>query len=182
MNYDFLKKLEINDEAIGKIIAEHERQLAKYNDYDAIKKSYKEQGEELAKLKKLDPAKLQEQLKTLAESHTTKVTEMEKQYNDNLKKLSVKASLTDAKDKDIITNLLDLSRVEIDKDGNILMGLTEQLEVLKKDKSFLFEDNKQDTKITGTQPHQSTPTRESKPAEGDDVFLNAFMSGAGLEG
>lgn len=175
----FLKGIEIDEELKSKILKEHNKALSKYNDYEEIKASYKAQGEELEKLRRLDPAKLQDKIKELTESHNKKMLETEERYNNNIKRIAVKSQLTDAHDSDLVTNLIDMNLITIDNEGNVLTGLNDQLELIKKDKAFLFK-GAEPQPVQGTTPHNSTPTRQPAQDTQEDSFFKAFEKHLGL--
>lgn len=155
-----LTKLGLNDEQIKKIFAERGKEMAKYNDYEEIKQKYKEQGERLNELQKMEPDKLKEQVDILTKNHKEQLKEMEKQHSETLKKMTVKMNLNDVYDPDIIMNLLDLNKIDIDENGNVKIGLDEQLENMRKEKSFLFKSD--NTKVTGITPAEGDFNNESK--------------------
>jgi hypothetical protein len=64
-------------------------------------------------------------------------------------------------------------------DGDNLLGLTEQLDNLKKSDAYLFEEEKQEP--TGGSGARFFTGGNHKENGGDaDTFLNALMQGAGL--
>lgn len=85
-----------------------------------------------------------------AESLKTKITELQeankkalKDYEENLKKVrmdaAIKIAIGDkAQDADIVSGLIDRSKLIVGDDGKIT-GLSEQLSALQKDKAFLFK-------------------------------------------
>ena len=120
-------------------------------------------NEEVEKVKKLGDT-IKERDKQIAdlkkfegdnEALKTKITELEKtnkdaktEYDNSVKKLkletAVKAELSGkVHDVGVAMNLLDLTKVEIDEDkGTIKSGFKDQFDNLKKDKGFLFVDEK----------------------------------------
>lgn len=172
-----LTKLGLNDEQIKKIFAERGKEMAKYNDYEEIKQKYKEQGEQLNELQKMEPEKLKEQVDILTKNHKEQLKEMEKQHSETLKKMTVKMNLNDVHDPDIIMNLLDLNKIDIDENGNVKIGLDEQLENMRKEKSFLFKND--NTKVTAVEPTEGDSAKEKKET---NEFLKSVYRGAGIEG
>lgn len=174
-----LKELGLTDEQSQKIFAERGKELAKYNDYEEIKRKYKEQGVELAKLKELEPEKLKEQIDLMSKNHKEQLNELELNHKQTVKKMAIKMNLTDVYDQDIVLSLLDLSKIDLDDEGNVKMGLNEQLESIRKDKEFLFKVN-ENLKTKATKPVEGT-TINNNSAEVDN-FVNAALKGAGLKG
>lgn len=169
--------LGLNEEQIEKIFSERGKELAKYNDYDEVKRKYKEQGEELTKLQELEPEKLKEQLDLMSKSHKEQLKDMENKHKENVKKMAVKMNLTDVYDPDIVLSLLDLNRVELDDNGNVKLGLEEQFKELKKEKSFLFKSS--NAKFEGTTPVEGDTKNNN--GQSMDNFLNGALRGAGLQ-
>lgn len=67
---------------------------------------------------------------------------------------------------------LDMSLVKLD--GEKLLGLSEQLESLKKSDGYLFEEEDNGGARVNTGGHHNTNTNT-------DAFMSAFMKGAGIE-
>lgn len=172
-----LKEIGLSDEQAQKIFSERGKEMAKYNDYEEIKQKYKEQGEQLSKLQELDPEKLKEQVDVLTKSHKEQIKEIENKHMENIKKMAIKMSLNDVHDPDIAMGLIDLSKVDVDDNGNVKMGLEEQLKSLRKDKSFLFRNDS--AKVTAKEPTEGDKINEK---DATDSFLKSVYQGAGLEG
>lgn len=76
--------------------------------------------------------KLQDDNKTAKEQHETELAETRLTS-------AVKLALTGkVQDLDIVSGLLDKTKIELDEQGNVKGGLDEQLTTLKESKSFLF--------------------------------------------
>lgn len=173
-----LKELGLTEEQVKKIFSERGKELAKYNDYDSIKEKYKQQGEELEKLKKLEPDKLKNQIEELSNKHREELKNIESKYNEDMKRMTIKMGLNDVHDADLVLNLLDLSKIDLKNDGSVGIGLNEQIENLRKEKSFLFKSN--DVKIEATEPVDSEATKQTNN-EGNDIFTSALLMGAGIK-
>lgn len=126
----------------------------------------KERDKQIETLKKDngDNAELQKQIETLQ----TQNKEAEKKYNEDLKNLqltnAIKLALSGkAQDEDLVAGLFDKSKLIIGDDGKVT-GLTEQLESLKKDKAFLF---KEDKLAPTTQPKPGFTLGGNPPAPGN---------------
>ena len=165
MKRDFLKSLELSDEAIDKIMAENGNDInglkAKITELEGQISDYKgqvsERDKQLETLKKSSGdaeslkqqiSKLQEENKAAAESYEAKIKQM---TIDN----AVNVALSDAKAKNAkaVRALLDLTDAQMD--GEKVKGLDKQLEKLKESDAYLFETD-------GGQP---TP-KGVKPAAG----------------
>lgn len=161
-------------------------------------------NEEVEKMKKLGNT-IKERDKQIAdlkkfegdnEALKTKITELEKtnkeakiEYDNSVKKLkletAVKAELSGkVHDVSVAMSLLDLTKVEIDEDkGTIKSGFKEQFDNLKKDKAFLFvEEKKQPEKKEPFKPAGTKP-KDSEDGGGDgDSAAVAFAKGLAAQG
>ena len=87
-----------------------------------------------------------EELKAQIETLQTENKEAQKKYEADLKELkisnAIKLSIADsAQDADLVAGLIDKTKLILGEDGNIT-GLDEQVKALKKDKAFLFKEDK----------------------------------------
>lgn len=100
--------------------------------------------EELDKIKNSgeDVTKLKEQITNLS----TTITENDKKHKEELQEQKLNSALKiailkDVQDVDIVSSLIDKTKLTLDENGEkITMGLTEQIENLKKTKPFLFKE------------------------------------------
>lgn len=115
------------------------------------------------------------------------VTDWEDKYNTDVATLklnnAVDLALIGAKAKNpkLAKAALDMSVIKLD--GDKLLGLTEQLDTLKKSDAYLFEEEKQtDPEPTGGASVFKFNTGGSHTGDGGtDAFTNALMKGAGLD-
>lgn len=170
-NTEFLDSLQLNDEQKAKIFEERGKELAKYSDYEELKKLCKKQNERLKELESLNPEKLKEEIAILSETHQKELNDIQEKNKDYIKKLAVKMNLNDAHDKDIVLNLMDMSKIDVDENGNIISGYEEQINNLKKNSGFLFKDNQ---KFSGTVPMQTNNNDDDGVV---DAFTIGFMNG-----
>ena len=111
------------------------------------------------------------------------VSEWQNKYNTDTEALkldsAVNMALVEAKAKNpkLAKSALDMSLIKMD--GDNLLGLTEQLDNLKKSDAYLFEEEKQE--LTGGSGARFFTGGNHSGNGGDaDTFLNALMQGAGL--
>lgn len=96
-----------------------------------------------------------------------------KKYDDDINALKLDNALTvalagsGAKDAEIVKGLIDRSIIKLD--GGNLVGVTEQLETLKKDKAFLFESAADDG---GADEIIDTGTQHVNPSKGETFGFN----------
>lgn len=161
MKRDFLKSLELSDEAIDKIMAENGNDInglkAKITELESQVSDYKgqvsERDKQLESLKKSKGdaeslkeqiSKLQEENKAAAESYEAKIKQM---TIDNA--VNVALSNAKAKNAKAVRALLDLTDAQMD--GETVKGLDKQLEKLKESDSYLFDGDAKPT-VKGAQP------------------------------
>ena len=81
---------------------------------------------------------------------------------------AIKLALGDtAQDTELVTGLFDKNKLILSEDGKVT-GLEEQLKTLKKEKAFLFKEEKpQQPQIKGGKPAEGsgTPPEDKKPSE-----------------
>ncbi len=150
MKLEELTKLGIPEEAAKNVLALNEAEVSaetkKLTDKDAELTMAADKIRELTEtVKKFDGVDV-EKLKT-------DLAEMSKKYDADTAALKLDNALSKvlagcgAKDADIVGKLLDRSIIKLD--GDKLIGVTEQLEKLKADKSFLFGSADEAAKSTG---------------------------------
>lgn len=112
------------------------------------------------------------------------VTEWENKYNTDIAAVkldsAVNMALVEAKAKNpkLAKAALDMSVIKLD--GENLIGLTEQLDTLKKSDAYLFEEQKVDDGKQGGAFVFSTGGNHNGGGN-TDAFMSALMKGAGLE-
>lgn len=150
MNKEFLKKLGIEDDAIGKIIAEYEKETETHNqtaetlktkdtEISSLKEQLKTANKQIADFKNMDI----ESIKKSADDYKTKFEESEKNAKAEIEKLKFDFALdgalvsAKARNSKAVKALLDMENLKF-ADGQIT-GLKEQIEKVKKENDFLFE-------------------------------------------
>lgn len=166
MKRKFLEDLGLEKDAIDKIMAENGADIeAAKAEYDALKQ---ERDSLAAQVTERDG-----QLETLRKSAgenetlTKQIADLQaenlaakQQYESDMKELklstAIKLALGDtAQDSELVAGLFDKSKLILSEDGKVT-GLEEQLKALKKEKAFLFKEEKA--------PQQQI--RGGKPADG----------------
>lgn len=178
MKRKFLEDLELDKDAIDKVMAENGADIeAAKADYDALK----QERDSLA----AQVAERDGQLETLRESAgenealTKQIADLQaenlaarQQYESDMKELklstAIKLALGDtAQDAELVAGLFDKSKLILSEDGKVT-GLEEQLKALKKEKAFLFKEEKApQQQIRGGKPAdgKGTPPVDKKPSE-----------------
>lgn len=196
MKRKFLEDFGLEKDAIDKIMAENGSDVnAAKADYEATKQQLEsanaqiqERDKQLETLRKSsgDNETLQKQITDLqAENKAAK-----EKYEADMKELklttAIKLAVGDsAHDADLVAGLFDRGKLVLNEDGTIT-GLEEQVKTIKKEKAFLFKEEKPGTVIKGGKPAEGagTPPADKKPSEMTYEELCAYMEanpGAALE-
>lgn len=170
MKREFLKELELEDETINKIMAEHGKSVNDYKqkaekvdtlesqiqDYDQQIKDRDQQLKDLGEKAKGNE-NLEQQIKELQQQNTDAQKEWEQKLNDQKKEAKLELALkdADAKNPKAVKALLNNDAVTLD--GENLIGLDEQLKNLKESDGYLFGE---------TQP-AGLQGRDPVPGQGD---------------
>lgn len=196
MKRKFLEDMGLEKDVIDKIMAENGSDVnAAKADYEATKQQLEsanaqiqERDKQLETLRKSsgDNEALQKQITDLqAENKAAK-----EKYEADMKELklttAIKLAIGDsAHDADLVAGLFDRGKLVLNEDGTIT-GLEEQVKTIKKEKAFLFKEEKPGTVIKGGKPAEGagSPPADKKPSEMTYEELCAYMEanpGAALE-
>ena len=175
MKRKFLEDLGLEKEAIDKIMAENGNDVnAAKADYDALKQQLEaantqvqERDGQLEQLKNAtgDVEAMKQQIATLqAENKTAK-----EKYEADLKDLKLSAAIkmalgNSAHDAELVAGLFDKAKLILSEDGQVT-GLEDQLKAIKKEKAFLFKEEKQQIKGGKPAEGRGTPPADKKPSE-----------------
>ena len=178
MKRKFLEDLGLEKEAIDKIMAENGNDVnAAKAEYDSMKQErdtmaaqVAERDKQLETLKNStgDMEALKQQIITLqADNQAAK-----EKYDADMKELKLSTAIRlalgeSAQDSDLVAGLFDKSKLILSDDGKVT-GLEEQLKSLKKEKAFLFKEEKPaQVQIKGGKPAEGkgTPPADKKPSE-----------------
>lgn len=178
MDKEALMKMGLTEKQAADVLAAEKASMANFipkhrfdevnDELKASKTAVGERDKQIAGLKKFEGtnAELTEKLKGLETANG----EATKKYEAELKafkiKNAVKFSIADkVQDPDIMLNLLDLSKIELDDKDGVKSGLKEQIENLQKTKEFLF-------KKAGTPPSPQINITGGTPKDGQDATNN----------
>ena len=183
MKREFLENLKIGDQALSKdlidtIMAENGRDIESakkpFADYEAIKEQLKTAQDGLKAFEGVDVKELQGKITEL----NTQLSDKDKEWQGKLDAMAfdarVKDAITAAKGRNAkaITALLDMDKLRQSKNQDA--DLKAELEALKKDNAYLFED---DT----TPPPYAGGTGKSTPPGKYDAETAKIMAAAGLD-
>lgn len=129
--------------------------------------------ETVKKFDGVDVEKLKTDLAAAQTKYDTDVGNLKRDSAVNLALLGAKA-----RDVKAIMPFLDLDTVKLD--GDKVMGLDEQLQKLKTDKAFLFEDENTNPAASAAHVNSAGEHHDSLDA-GMDAFVAAAMEGAGVQ-
>lgn len=150
MTREFLKQLGIEDkDTIDKIMSENGKDINaeknKFVDYDTLKNQLSEANKKIEEFGKLD----YDGVKAMADKYKADFEQSQAESKRQLEELrfshALENALTGAKARNVkaVKALLETDKIKLCKDGTV-SGLTEQLETIKKDNSYLFEEEKQE--------------------------------------
>ena len=147
-------------EAIGKSFVAR----GDFNTVNEAKKSLEAQvatmTTQLEDLKKVDTSKLQEEITRLqGENKSAK-----EQYENALSKArldqAVQMALVKAKARDVASVMPHINMGVVKLDGDQLLGLNDQIETIRKEKGYLFEDENNRSKSTGMSHQYGTESND----------------------
>ena len=178
MKRKFLEDLGLEKEAIDKIMAENGNDVNTAKaDYDSLKQQLdaanmqiQERDIQLETLKNStgDMEALKQQIASLQSDNQATKEKYEAAMRDLKLSTAIKLALGDsAQDADLVAGLFDKSKLIMSDDGKIT-GLDEQMKALKKEKAFLFKEEKApQPQIKGGKPAEGkgTPPADKKPSE-----------------
>lgn len=138
-----------------------------------LKEQLKTRDKDIEDLKKVDGAKLKDELKTLQDKYKTDTETLQIKIKESEFNNALEIALmgVNAKDRDIIKTLLDKEKITF-KEGKF-EGFNEQIDQLKKDKDFLFNADDQQTNKTYTYKPNGGGT-ETAPGSLNDAIAHAM--------
>ena len=169
MDTETLQGIGLNDEQIRSVMAEHgkvinplkQAQASAEQERDSLKAQLEDVNGQLSEAQKNSKkgSELQGQLKDLQKQFDDSKAKAEEQLQATKKDYEIAAALSKAgaKNDKAVKALLDTEKVNFDDNGK-LIGLSEQLEAVKKDNDFLFADaNESNPKPTITSKGNPNP-------------------------
>ncbi|MBG9788565.1 phage scaffolding protein [Brevibacillus laterosporus] len=184
---DWLKKLlqelGISEEHIKKITGGVEENYKGYvpkHRFDEVNETkkdlenqIKDRDKQLTELKKSvgDNEDLKKQIETLQSDNKAKDEQYQTKIKDMQVSTAIKLALSgEAHDPDLIADLLDKSKIEINEDGTLKGGLDDQVKALRESKAFLFVEKQEDKgfQFKGAQPAEGTRSNGDNKGQTDD--------------
>lgn len=178
MKRKFLEDLGLEKEAIDKIMSENGNDVnAARADYDALKQQLEaantqiqDRDTQLETLKNStgDTEELKQQIATLQSENQAAKEKYEADMKELKLSTAIKLALGDtAQDAELVSGLFDKTKLILSDDGKVT-GLEEQLKAIKKEKAFLFKEEKApQQQIKGGKPVDSkgAPPADKKTSE-----------------
>lgn len=197
MNFlQFLNTLSIDENTKQQIINNYNQEMGNYiprDRFNEVNNQLKKQTEELTQrdqqletLRKSSETteSLKKTIQELEETNKRNREESDKRLLAERKNNALRMELIQsAKDVDIVISQLNQEKIEVNEKGEIIGGLKEQLENLKANKSFLFNDetniqpdNKKNVIIGRTPINSNSPLNGGKSAnEVEEEQLDKFI-------
>ena len=180
MKRDLLKEHGFSEEQINFVMAENGKDVNSLKEQinnltgerDGLQKQIEDRDKQLNTLKKSskDNDELQSQIKQLQNENKTAKQNYQDQLAKQNKSFKIEGALRDAKAKNIKTvlPLIDTDKVSVNDDGT-LNGLSEQLESVKKDNSYLFGEEQKPSRIEMTNHFQDENNHKQGDAMVDKI-------------
>ncbi|GIN37804.1 phage scaffolding protein [Heyndrickxia oleronia] len=185
MKREFLEGLGLEKEAIEKIMAEHGKTVETHktkatdlqSSLDDLKGQLTQRDKDLKELKKKAEGseELQTQLTNLQKQYDDDKVSYEKKIKDTQLSSALKLALNGkVHDADLVTGLIDKTKIELGEDGNVAKGLDEQIKTLQESKSFLFVSQEDSTPlIKGVKPVEGEPGGQPSASIGANFAKSA---------
>ncbi|MBY0122162.1 phage scaffolding protein [Bacillus sp. S/N-304-OC-R1] len=195
MKREFLEGLGLDKEKIDSIMAEHGKTVESHKSKQAdlstsledLKKQLEQRDKDLKELKKQAEGSedLQKKLADLQKQYDDDKTNYETKLKETQLTSALKLALTGkVHDADLVTGLIDKTKIELGEDGNVTKGLDEQIKTLQESKSFLFVTGTKTPGIKGATPPGGDPGAGGAGTEssfGKKLAEEAASSNKGLE-
>ena len=187
MNRKFLEKLELSEEQIAQIMAEHGKSTqelqnklsAAEGNATSLQNQLDERDKDLKALKKETEgnAELLQKYNDLDKKYKAQKEEHEHEMADIKLNHAISMQISNkVHDASIVNGLLDKSKLSLDENGGV-KGLDDQLTALKESKGFLFVPDTEPATghVAGAKPQGATAP-ESNNNDVTAQMVEAFMS------
>lgn len=194
MKREFLEGLGLEKEKIDSIMAEHGKTVETHKtkqtelstSLDDLKKQLADRDKDLKDLKK--KAEGSEELQTRFTELETKYNQEKSDFETKLRDTQLSSALKLAlagkvHDADLVTGLIDKTKIELGEDGSVTKGLDEQIKEPQTSKSFLFvPETGTPSGIRGATPPSGDPEpKGSNDSFGKKLAEEAAKSNTGLD-
>ncbi|WP_144511585.1 phage scaffolding protein [Bacillus sp. FJAT-22090] len=188
MNKEQLIALGLTEEQANGVITGFGTMIPKsrFDDVNDAKKQLEldlaSRDDQLEALKKIDAEGLQAEITRLQTENTDAKNKYENEIKETRLSSAIKLALhSKVQDTDIVTSLLDKTKVELNEDGTIKGGLDEQLKSLQEAKPFLFVLEKKEQTFKGWNPAAGNADKDNELDIGSNFAKEANSKGAPAE-
>lgn len=175
MKKDFLAQLGLNEEQAQAVLVQYGKDVTSIKasneqlqtQVDELTTQVGDRDKQLKKLEKAagDNAELQKEIADLREKNEKQANEWQTKISEQSKNFSISNALRDAGAKNVkaVTALLDMDKVSVDDNGN-LIGLSDQVKALQETDAYLFAQKQEEQQVkpkvelfAGGNPNSATP-------------------------
>lgn len=175
MQREFLQNLGLSDEQVQAVLTQHGKstneikgKLAQAEEQVTdLQQQISDRDKQLKKLEKAagDNVELQKEIADLREKNEKQANEWKNKISEQSKNFSISNALRDAGAKNVkaVTALLDMDKVSVDDNGN-LIGLSDQVKALQETDAYLFAQKQEEQQakpkvelFAGGNPNSATP-------------------------
>lgn len=183
---EILKAAGVDESKLDGLIGDVNKELPKhfvpksqYNEAAEARKkaeeSLKERDKQLEDLKKSsgDAEALKQQIEKLQSENKAAKEKYESELRDLQLSNALKLALAgQVHDSDLVTGLIDKTKIELGEDGSIKAGLEDQIKALRESKAFLFAENK--PTFRGTNPADPNSQTSTSSLSDATAISNIF--------
>lgn len=175
MKKDFLAQLGLNEEQAQAVLVQYDKDVTSIKasneqlqaQVDELQTQVGDRDKQLKKLEKAagDNVELQKEIADLREKNEKQANEWQTKISEQSKNFSISNALRDAGAKNVkaVTALLDMDKVSVDDNGN-LIGLSDQVKALQETDAYLFAQKQEEQQakpkvelFAGGNPNSATP-------------------------
>lgn len=189
MQREFLQNLGLSDEQVQAVLTQHGKstneikgKLAQAEEQVTdLQQQISDRDKQLKKLEKAagDNVELQKEIADLREKNEKQANEWQTKISEQSKNFSISNALRDAGAKNVkaVTALLDMDKVSVDDNGN-LIGLSDQVKSLQETDAYLFAQKQEEQQVkpkvelfAGGNPNSATPKDPSNMSLDEQTAL-----------
>ena len=189
MKKDFLAQLGLNEEQAQAVLVQYGKDVTSIKasneqlqtQVDELTTQVGDRDKQLKKLEKAagDNVELQKEIADLREKNEKQANEWQTKISEQSKNFSISNALRDAGAKNVkaVTALLDMDKVSVDDNGN-LIGLSDQVKALQETDAYLFAQKQEEQQVkpkvelfAGGNPNSATPKDPSNMSLDEQTAL-----------
>lgn len=189
MKKDFLAQLGLTEEQAQAVLVQYAKDVTSIKasneqlqtQVDELTTQVGDRDKQLKKLEKAagDNVELQKEIADLREKNEKQANEWQTKISEQSKNFSISNALRDAGAKNVkaVTALLDMDKVSVDDNGN-LIGLSDQVKSLQETDAYLFAQKQEEQQVkpkvelfAGGNPNSATPKDPSNMSLDEQTAL-----------